>query len=184
MQITGVCCRPLLATAVSQLYGPGCAALMQKAFGFLKQTKVDTLLLAGSWRSDELAALAETLDWLNHNAIPTILFGPKVQYDAPLPRIMAQAIERHEPQLPDRHRPSNFANLDRDMEALARAKGVAYVSFFRLLCRDESCDYAVDGHPLTFDIGHFTRWGSSLVATRLRTSDMGGLAERLSTANE
>jgi peptidoglycan/LPS O-acetylase OafA/YrhL len=171
LQATGAGCKPTLAQArTTDVTLRRCAKLMDSVFfDYLAKNKVDALLIAESWRKDDLPALASTLDWANARGIKVILFGPKVQYDAPLPRILVATIRYSDPGLPDRHRPSSYETLDEEMSQLARSKGVTYISFFQLLCKQEACLHSDQaGHPLSFDIGHFTRWGSLVVAQKLR----------------
>ncbi len=171
LQATGAGCKPTLEeTRATDPALRRCANLMKFIFlDYLKTNRNDAVLLAASWRDSDLAALAETLDWANRNKIKIVLFGPKVQYDAPLPRILVAAIRQRDPTLPDRHRPDTFEILDRKMSQLADSKHVPYISFFQRLCTHGACP-SVDheGHPLTFDIGHLTRWGSLVTAQSLR----------------
>jgi hypothetical protein len=49
---------------------------------------------------------------------------------------------------------------------------VHYVSFFKSLCRENSCvEYAAQGVPLQFDYGHLTKDGSVLLAELLQKND-------------
>ncbi len=171
MQATGAGCRPTLAQATStDVRQRRCATLMNYIFSdYLLNTKVDAVLLAGSWREDEIASISSTLDWTAKRGIKVILFGPKIQYDAPLPRILVSAIQVGDKTLPDRHRPTSFEKLDKLLSAVAYSKQVKYISFFSLLCKEELCTHTDGlGRPMAFDTGHFTKFGSSLVAERLQ----------------
>jgi hypothetical protein len=95
-----------------------------------------------------------------------------VQYDSALPRLLALSIKSNDPAIPSLHRVASYESLDADMSRLAESdRGVRYVSYFKMLCRQTSCvEYAADGVPLQSDYGHLTRVGSMLVATMLRES--------------
>ena len=171
LQATGAGCTPTLAhTRTMPAIQGHCASLLNKMFlEFLAKNRVDALLIAGSWRTENMPDLAETLDWLNAREIKTILFGPKIQYDAPLPRILVAAIRQRDPSIPDRHMPSMFRDLDAKMAALARSKNVTYLSFFELQCEKDKCQHSDPaGRPMAFDTGHFTKWGSLATARNLQ----------------
>lgn len=170
MQATGAGCKPLLGIQVAA--GPAgerCAKLTRYIFtDYLVNNKVDALLVAGSWIDGDVPGLARTLDWARSSGISVVLFGPKVQYDAPLPRLLVAALRDGDAHLPDRHRPATFEDLDKVVAELARRKGVTYVSYFDLLCTSGSCQYSDDnGRPLAFDRGHLTKWGSTAIAGKV-----------------
>jgi hypothetical protein len=58
------------------------------------------------------------------------------------------------------------------MAAMARARGIDYVSFYDSLCTETSCT-VLDAHgaPILYDYGHLTKEGSLLVAERLRDNE-------------
>jgi hypothetical protein len=93
-----------------------------------------------------------------------------LQYDAPLPRLLAMAIRQDAPDIPAEHRVSAFGDLDATLAASAKGQWhVPYVSMIDLLCEKDACiQYVQDGVPLLSDYGHLTRDGSVLVASRLR----------------
>jgi hypothetical protein len=137
-------------------------------FDYLARNKIDGVLLAGAWGDGDIANLGATLDWARDRGIVIVLFGPKIVYDASLPRLMAAAIEEDKARLPDRHRTRSFEVLDERIRALARRKGVSYISYYDLLCEGAACQFSDDdGHPLAFDRGHLTRWGSEVIAGKL-----------------
>jgi hypothetical protein len=171
MQATGSGCRPTLAQAASiDPRQRRCANLMNRVFSdFLSNNKVDALLIAGAWRGDEVDSIMATLKWANAKGFKTILFGPKIQYDTALPRILVSALRAGNQSLPDEHRPAIFQQLDHLMSIRASALNVEYISFFDLLCKGNVCRHTDDdGGPLSFDMGHLTKSGSTYVAERLR----------------
>ena len=138
---------------------------------YLPAHHVDRLLIESRWQAGDRTPLAATLDWLKQRQIPVMLFGPMVQYDAALPRLLAFSIRGNDPAIPDEHR-IDLHKLDDAMAMLARAHDVDYVSFYQSLCDHESCtEFGANGAPLVFDYGHLTKEGSVLVAERLRDSE-------------
>jgi hypothetical protein len=93
-----------------------------------------------------------------------------VQYDSPLPRLLATSLKENDPSLPDRHRLDKYRRLDEQMAELAgKTWRVPYVSFFKLLCPQNACtEYAGKDVPLQFDYGHLTGAGSVVVAQKLK----------------
>lgn len=172
LQATGAGCKPLFdAVAIQLRSSERCARLRQRIFAeYLVKNPVDAVVIGGSWTSSDIPKLAVTLDWAGAAGIPVVLLGPKIQYDAPLPRLLVAALGQDDVRLPDRHRLGSFRDLDNAIAGLARSKGVTYVSYFDLLCKSDACQYAdANGRPLAFDRAHFTKWGSIVFAEKLRS---------------
>jgi peptidoglycan/LPS O-acetylase OafA/YrhL len=169
MQATSVGCKPVLEQRPRQF--PGCTRLMSYMLEkYLPTHHVDTVILEARWESDDLPSLSRTLDWLRSQHVHVVLLGPMLQYDAPLPRLLAMGIRQHDPLLPRVHRVMAFSALDVQMAGLARSDWrVPYVSMIDLLCEGDDClQYAAPGIPLLSDYGHLTEEGSTLVARKLR----------------
>ncbi len=169
MQATSAGCKPVLEQRPRQF--PGCTRLMTYVLTkYLSTHHVDTLLLEARWDPGDLPSLAKTLEWLQSQKTHTVLFGPMLQYDAPLPRLLAMSIRQNDPLVPSLHRVSAMSELDVAMATFAKGPWqVPYVSMIDLLCDKGDCvQYAGPGVPLLSDYGHLTRDGSVLVATRLR----------------
>jgi hypothetical protein len=134
---------------------------------FLPNHHVDRLLIAARWQDQDLAPLSRALDWAKARGIAVVIFGPMLQYDMALPRLLAFSIRESDQAIPDEHRVDQHA-LDAAMSALAQGKGVEYISFYRSLCGPRTCqEFAVNGVPLQFDYGHLTKEGSVLVAQKV-----------------
>ena len=171
MQATASGCKPTLDQAHSA--EPKCSRLMNFVFtDYLRTHHVDRLIIAARWDHADLGPLQQTLEWATRSGIDVVLFGPIVQYDSALPRLLAMSIKLNDPAIPGLHRVTSYDGLDADMSQLARSESsVRYVSYFKMLCRQGSClEYAGDGVPLQSDYGHLTATGSVLVATRVRES--------------
>jgi len=174
LQATGSGCKPTLKQAGStDVIQRRCAQLMSFMFhDFIEKTALDAILISGSWRVEDLRDISETLEWLKVNkpGAKLILFGAKVQYDAPLPRILATSLEKGDDTLPGRHIVKSVRELDATISQIAGSKNIQYISFFNLLCADNQCiNRDGEGYPLSYDIGHLTRWGSLFVADRIKS---------------
>jgi peptidoglycan/LPS O-acetylase OafA/YrhL len=170
LQATASGCKPTLDQ--SRSVESKCRRLMEYIFtDYLPRHNVDALIIAARWDGGDLGPLQETLAWSHQRGIKVVLFGPIVQYDSALPRLLALSIKSNDPLIPSQHRVAYYERLDGDMARLAdTATSVRYVSYFKLLCpQQNSClEYADTGVPLQSDYGHLTARGSLLVATKLR----------------
>jgi len=172
MQATVTMCRPV-RVEVAALDTRKCPQLMHFIFDdYLLNEKVDKVLLAASWKQEDMPKLADTLDYLKEHGIAAAVFGPIVEYDSALPRLLADSIRYHDPQLVDRERTAAVPVLDRRMRMLVTGKGVTYVSTYDAMCRSGTCDKFVVGNiPFQFDAGHLTAEGSIALAEKLRDTD-------------
>jgi peptidoglycan/LPS O-acetylase OafA/YrhL len=166
MQATASGCKPVINQRPRQ--HSGCTAIMNYVLKeYLPSHKVDAVLIEAHWDDGDLASLGETLAWLKQRGVPTILFGPIVQYDSSLPRLLAMSISENDPLLTGRHLASFVKPLDRQMQELARGEHVPYVSMYSLFCGESCTPYAAPGVPLLSDYGHLTKVGSVLAARRV-----------------
>jgi hypothetical protein len=169
MQATASGCKPVLHQRPRQF--ASCIAIIDYALKqYLPSHKVDAVLIAAHWDDGDLPSLGETIEWLRQQKIPVILFGPIVQYDSSLPRLLAMSISRDDPALPSAHRLHDLEPLDRQMAAMARDTWkIPYVSMTDLFCSNGVCtEYAQPGVPLQSDYGHLTKLGSVLAAQRIK----------------
>jgi peptidoglycan/LPS O-acetylase OafA/YrhL len=172
MQATAAGCKPTVEQVREARVE--CTRLMNNIFTeYLPAHQVDALLIAARWEETDLPRLARTIEWAKARGIKVVLFGPMVQYDSSLPRLLAASIKENDPAIPYNHRVAECARLDKKMaEIAAREWGVRYVSFFSSLCKQQTCiEYAGHGVPLQFDYGHLTKDGSVLLAQMLRQGE-------------
>jgi peptidoglycan/LPS O-acetylase OafA/YrhL len=171
MQATASACRPAILP-VSSLDLRACPKLMQYVFNdFLVKNKVDKVLLSASWKDEDIPVLSDTLDILKSRGIDVTVFGPIVEYDGALPRLLADEIRYNSPSFANDMRTPGIGERDRALGLLVTAKGATYVSVYNSVCRDGLCDEFAQGDiPLQFDAGHLTAEGSVAVARRLLTS--------------
>ena len=166
LQATASGCKPTLDQPV--FAAATCKRLMNYVYAdFLPNHRVDRLLIAARWQDQDLEPLSRALDWAKGRGISVVVFGPMVQYDMALPRLLAFSIRGNNDAIPDEHRVDQRV-LDEAMSTLAQNKGVEYISFYRSLCGPRTCqEFAVKGVPLQFDYGHLTKEGSVLVAQKV-----------------
>ena len=151
---------------------PECQAMARLVYDEALPGRVpDGVILSARWREGDLPAIGEAIDAARRQGLPVILVGPAVQYDDALPRILAVSLKLHDPDLPQRRRLLAPRQLDLEMAAFARRKGVRYISLFDTLCGDGRCITETPaGAPMSHDYGHMTVEGSRLVADRLRAT--------------
>ncbi len=148
-----------------------CNQIMNYVFNdYLPSHHVDQVLLAAHWEPEDLDQIGATIEYLKQHGVRVVLFGPIMQYDASLPRLLAVSLKSNDQSLPLRHELLKYMVLDQRMAALAKTKWkVAYVSYFQLLCPGGVCNrYASKDVPVQLDSAHLTKEGSVLVAQRLR----------------
>jgi hypothetical protein len=171
MQATASGCKPTLDQGLGA--DKRCRLMMDYVFhDYLRLHHIDAILIAARWDAADLPRLERTVAWLKQQGIAIVLFGPTVQYDSALPRLLALAIQKNNPRIPAEHRVAYYERLDKEMSQLAESKlQVRYISYFKLLCQHDAClEYAADGVPLQSDYGHLTGGGSSLMAAKIRDS--------------
>jgi peptidoglycan/LPS O-acetylase OafA/YrhL len=163
-QVTAAGCKPVLRRRERD--GPVCAQM--KAFLFddyLPRRPGERVILAASWSAADEADVGPTLEWLRARGFRVVLVGAVVRYNAPLPSLMAMALQRHDPGLVDRFRATDGAGMDAAFRAIAKAHGADYWSPYATLCPAGRCRITDDrGDPVQYDYGHLTAAGSAIVA--------------------
>jgi len=135
-----------------------------------KRPRLKAVIVGGNWEPKDVEEIGKTLAYIKGLGVRPILFGPVVQYDTPLPRLLAVAIKNSDATLAQRHRLPMSRALDLKLANLAKTVwDVPYVSYFETLCKGEECvEYASPDVPLQGDIAHFTAPGSVAFAERLK----------------
>jgi SGNH domain (fused to AT3 domains) len=171
LQATASLCRPAMLPG-SRYDTPVCRKLMEFVFNdFLVSNKIDKILLAASWKDEDLPILSTTLEMLKPSGIDIIVLGPIVEYDSALPRLLADEILHSSPAIASGMRTPGIRERDRAMRRIVAAKGATYVSVYDTVCHNGVCDEFAGGDiPLQFDAGHLTPEGSLEVARRLSAS--------------
>jgi hypothetical protein len=168
MQATASLCRPAIM-AGSRYDTPVCRTLMEFVFSdFLVHNKVDGVLLAASWKDEDLLVLSATLQLLKARGIDVTVLGPIVEYDAALPRLLVDGILHDAPSMASAKRTPGVRERDLAMKRMVTATGATYLSVYDAICRDNRCDELVQGNiPMQFDAGHLTAEGAIEVGRRL-----------------
>jgi hypothetical protein len=167
LQATTAGCRPEFTQAEKRV--TSCSRMMDFMFSdYLVHNRVDRMLIAARWVRRDLPGLESVLNWTKAHGTPVTLFGPMVEYDRALPRILAEAAQADDPGATDIDHLRNDTALDNEMSAIASKYGATYISYYTLLCVPGRCRKTTpDGAPLEFDTDHLTRQGSLLVVQKL-----------------
>jgi peptidoglycan/LPS O-acetylase OafA/YrhL len=173
LQITGGCGAPVLhLPAGSPQY---CTALNQLLFRvFLPTHKVDAVILSYAWLEASMGPLNETLTYLDTLHIPAYIVGPVMEYNLPLPELLARNLGSRDPAAVTRHLdPAWFSRDALTAAVVARHPNDHYVSVIDLMCPGHICvTYAAPGLPVQADQSHLTQEGSILLAQRIRAADL------------
>ena len=167
-QATETGCLPVLQPSFGE--DRYCTALMHYIFyDYIEAHKPDVLLLAANWQPSTLPRLEKTIQFLKGRVTRIILVGPVMQYDTPLPRLLAESVRDHDPSLAAMHRIRSLDSLDVQMRQLAEQTWkVDYISYPRLLCPGGNClQWSSPDVPLQADTSHFTVPGSILAVQRM-----------------
>ena len=165
IRLTGSGCKPAPGDAGSEM----CDSLLRFAEQeILSKRRLSAIMLADRWEERDIEPLTAYIARLKKLDVPIILFGPLVQYDQALPRLMVNARLKGDPDLVAQHR-LNLSELDSDLRRVAQAEHIEYVSLQKAMCRGGTCTFRLpDGDPLQFDYGHLTAEGSRFVVRLLK----------------
>jgi peptidoglycan/LPS O-acetylase OafA/YrhL len=172
LQANASACRALLHEPEHK--SRDCKDMFNFIFGdFLVHHHVDTIVLAGSWRSDDLAPLGETLAWTTQRGLTVVVAGPNAGTDAPLPRILATELREGLPDNAAGHADPSAMAIDSEMAERDREQWhVPYVSFFDAFCKPDCPVYAAPLVPMNLDGGHLTYPASveyvDVISSRIR----------------
>jgi peptidoglycan/LPS O-acetylase OafA/YrhL len=179
-QATTAACKPFLTQPDGiENY---CVSMWKYIYGdYLLHHHVDAVMMSGHWNDYDFPELERTTAWLTKKGIQVILFGPTVEFDVPLPRLLAFSLRDHKPGMIDSHFLSKTLQTDRRLQEVARNRWkVRYISAFEDLCTPKltakiglqtavGCPvYAARGVPLLFDADHLTPEASILYARTMR----------------
>jgi peptidoglycan/LPS O-acetylase OafA/YrhL len=150
-----------------------CRDMMRYIFGdFLLSHKVDAVLLTARWTSvSDFARMQGTIAWCAKHQVPVIIFGPVMEFDTSLPKLLAYSIAFHEPSLAQRHERTGLFEMDAQMREYAEHLwNVRYLSIIDVQCPDKSCLMYADRSQETAMLGddnHLSSLGSQFVMARL-----------------
>ncbi|MCU4181156.1 acyltransferase family protein [Bosea sp. BH3] len=180
LQVSGVACPPLLPQQPP--IGRSCPELLDLVTEELPKTRsIDTVWLTARWNASRLDTIAGWSDWLQRmkqvaerleaRGVKAVVLGPSHEFRSALPRLLAEGLERGDPDHAQKALLPAVFELDDMMSRYAQANGIRYVSMVKLLCEGRRClEYAAPGVPIFFDSNHFTAAGAKLAAERIRAS--------------
>lgn len=173
LQATVSGCRPLIGAG-----GSGrCTSIREHMFGeFVRDNRLDGVVLAARWREDEVAQVTETIEYLEQYVGKVIVLGPVPEYRGSLPLLLAQSMFHNNSDLVTRSLDESRVHVDALMSRAVASTDAVYISGHELICDGGVCRAILEtGTPMAFDYGHFTLEGARWVAQGVR----GALSERL-----
>jgi peptidoglycan/LPS O-acetylase OafA/YrhL len=182
-QATSAACRPFAPATGAAFVDDSCQKMLAFIYGdYLLHHHVDAVLLTGRWQPADFTKLGMTVKWIHNHGMVAVVFGPSIEYDSPLPRVLAMAMRDGKPEEIEQHRSKNAEEMDHDMAVLAASQwNVPYISMYEDLCGSQvvpkaadvgGCPpYAGSGVPLLFDTDHLTAEGSAFFARAIRSKN-------------
>jgi peptidoglycan/LPS O-acetylase OafA/YrhL len=169
-QVTATGCRPLLRSSGSDR----CVSLMRKAYSqIIPRHDFTTIILAARWKTEDIPELVRTVEDLRKHTGKVYVFGPLIEYEQPLPRLLALEEMDQTPRdiVVEARDLRRARQLDDRMETAVAAVGanVRYISLLDQLCDTQDCrTLTPSGAPTQFDYGHLTVEGASLILAGLQ----------------
>lgn len=162
-------CRPL----VRQNGSRKCKELMSFVFDdFIKNNKIDGVILSGRWRREDLELLSETVSYLSQYTSSIIVFGPTIEYKNSLPLILLRYSEKEDFNLNYFTSQYKFT-LSELMKKRLESANINYISVVDVICPKGFCSaYTDEQIPITWDYGHYTVPGSVFVIKTLKDSGL------------
>lgn len=170
-RVTGPGCRVLFPVKNSA----SCQQLMEPIFTeYLKNYHFDAIVISGRWASSELNKLEASLDKIRLvYKGKIVLLGPIIEYKISFPRLLLRYIDADDANkhIDAFNKYQSIARLDKEMEKIAKRKGVEYFSVLNALCNSAGeCTHISKGEPIHVDYGHVTYYGSLFVMNALKRS--------------
>jgi peptidoglycan/LPS O-acetylase OafA/YrhL len=133
---------------------------------FVPSSHLDGIIIAARWELADLPALIATAKRLSNFTQRLVVFGPIVEYDRALPRILAQAIVSNESpsEAATRHRRIVPKEYDQAFASALHNEGITYFSTYEAICNPDCNVWADADVPMQFDYGHLTKEGSAFLA--------------------
>ncbi|SEB39138.1 acyltransferase family protein [Terriglobus roseus] len=136
---------------------------------YLPRHPGQTVILSGRWERQDQVAIGDMIDAIHAAGSEVILLGPMIYYTLPLPRLIAESIQRRQPGYVESHRDLEAQVLDQELQHLAQTIWkVHYISFYQDLCTPVCPAYATHDVPMLFDAHHFTPQGSIAFALAMK----------------
>jgi peptidoglycan/LPS O-acetylase OafA/YrhL len=152
-------CAPIVATGSN----PRCDAANELAFGFIKSSGPDIVLLHAMWdKTNDLDQLRETIRQLKGLNIPRIvILGPVPIWKRTLPHSLVNSYRFRHASADRIATGVTGPQGDARMEAFSKTAGVEYISAWHTLCNAEGCMTRVGPTDvITTDMVHLSDAGS------------------------
>lgn len=166
-QVNASGCRPILPFVGEKR----CTTLFSRAFtDFIPAGEYDTIILSARWRNGDERALQRTIEKLQPFTRKVVVFGPIIEYNVPLPRLLASAVIANDPTLISAA--SNLTEvrgLDVNLRSVVESTNAEYISVFNLICPLGKCQTTLpDDEPMQFDPSHLTTNASNEIVQRMK----------------
>jgi peptidoglycan/LPS O-acetylase OafA/YrhL len=163
MQATASGCKPLMGEPGAKR----CTDLRTFILrDFLPHHHLDGIILSARWAAADVNSVKATTAMLHAYADKVAVFGPIVEYEHALPRVLAKAGDMNEANFASEHRKLEPVKTDRLLSKALKNSGANYFSVYQALCQSQ-CVVRTGGIPIQFDYGHLTREGSALLASKV-----------------
>lgn len=162
LQATASGCRPLLNTNGASR----CTSLVDYMYRtFLNTHKLDGVILAGRWQSNDVPLIDETVEFLRTKVRWVIVLGPVPEYKGLLPALLARSRYYQDQSIVTAALDRSRSKIESQVETVATEAGATYISLLDIICPKGVCKSLVgNGVPIQFDYGHLTLAGSLYVA--------------------
>ncbi|MGI4766357.1 MAG: acyltransferase family protein [Janthinobacterium lividum] len=145
-----------------------CAEMMHYMLdSFVPNARLDAVVVAARWSEADVDIFKKTALKLVSEQPLVYVLGPIVEYDQPLPHLLAESLMKADNKLLDNHRRSEQYAIDSRMRDELVDTNVRYISLIRLICNTGCVSSVEKGVPLQFDYGHLTQSGSIWLAEHL-----------------
>jgi SGNH domain (fused to AT3 domains) len=172
LQASAASCPPFVGLPQPVL--PNCEPFNNFVNDRLRTNPPDVVIISSNWGYYSsalgyerfLGLLRQTITMVTSYRLPIVVIGPAIQYDEPLPGLLAlRALRGIDLSQPGKLTKPGIFDLDRRMAAdLAGASGVTYISVLMANCPEQQCPMVTsDRVPMQWDAIHLTAPGSERV---------------------
>ncbi|MFK7849084.1 MAG: acyltransferase family protein [Rhodothermales bacterium] len=168
-QITASGCLPVLDTDGEHR----CTELMKMGFEkTIVSERFDSIILAGRWDTEDVDNAIKTVNRLAEYAPEVVVFGPIIEYNQSLPRLLLRFGDVKQKIHNDEYY-QRLQSIDQSLSAAFNNSRVQYYSILDAICPDEDCMLFTDeGDLMQFDSSHLTKSGSVEIISRLREAGL------------
>jgi peptidoglycan/LPS O-acetylase OafA/YrhL len=156
-QVSASGCRPVIPLKGSLR----CRELVTWAYQeLLNNFKYEKIIIAGRWRSNELEKVRDTIEFLKMKVDNIEIFGPIIEYNTDLPRLLISKDLNHE-RIHAHSFYSDKKSIDHQLAQIIEDTSATYISLLNIVCDSNTCTLMTDENvPMQFDYGHLTLEGS------------------------